>query len=123
MTRLEAETWGSAPRIHTESCPHEASPAQSSLSRPASLGSKRPTNPSPQSNDAPASPQFAQISAVHRRGGDLTSVLLAPRHRVRHPFHVLRRRHGSHVVIRAHVLTDRLQPLQDALPLSPIELP
>jgi hypothetical protein len=33
------------------------------------------------------------------------------------------RRHRAHAVIRAHVLANRLQALQDALPLCPIELP
>src|SRR5580700_8891434 len=60
--------------------------------------------------------------AVDRRRSGMSVLLLPARHGSGQPVGRLRR-HRPHVVIGAHVLADRLQPFQDALPLRPVELP
>ena len=51
----------------------------------------------------------------------MAGLLLATGHSARHPVRSLRRQR-TYAVIRAYVLADRLQPLQNALPLCPVEL-
>ena len=59
--------------------------------------------------------------AVDRRCSGMRVVLLPARYGSGQPVGSLRGQR-THVVISAHVLADRLQPFQDALPLCPVEL-
>src|SRR6202034_1959064 len=57
-----------------------------------------------------------------KRRSDMPALRRAASHTGRHSLGGLRR-HGAHHMIGADVLADRLQPLQNALPLRPIQLP
>ena len=60
------------------------------------------------------------VSAVNRRR--MAGMLLTAGH-VRHPLADLLRGQRPRLMIRAHVVADRLQPFQNPLPLRPIERP